>query len=395
MTQMRKRWAFGLVVAVALAGLVGVVDPAGASTPTVSKTTGLRFYEQVTVHAESTPGAEFFADQCFVQNGSSVLGCADLVRMRVPASGVVDVPAVLTRRIEVRDNTTGVTSILDCTASGFTCNVTVAGASANAVIPIAFDPSAPIPAVSVTPSSNLGWSSAATVHGTGFVPGQELWVTQCARWVDRSYLYSVPTVHCVGVKDAPHATADSSGAFTVPAVTRRLVPPDPGGSFEPWGSADCVQPGVECFERVLLPPAPGATDRVAIYGKGPIDTGLAFADDGIPVVLVKKNILQTEHHTAVRIRVDLTGPAPSPLTVEYSTGSVPPPLGDGSATAGSDYVAKMSRLHFLPGETHHVITITLLDDTVSEPYEVFAVRYAGAFHANTRATVIRIANDDH
>jgi hypothetical protein len=392
---MRKRLAFGTVVAIiVLTGLVSPVAPAGASAPTVSKTTNLRFYEPVTVHSEGTPGSEFFADQCFVQGGSTV-GCGGLVRTRVPASGVVDAPAVLMRRLEIRNTTTGATSTLDCTAAGLTCNVTATNVPTSAVIPLTFDPSAPVPAVSVAPNSNLGWTGNVTVHGSGFPPGQELWVTECARYVNHASVYTQPIVHCAGVKDGPHAVADGSGSFSFPTVIRRLLAGNEALSPDPSGSADCVQPGVACFERVVLPPPAGETNRAALYGNGPIDTPLTFTDDGIPVVLVRKSIRQQEHHTVVRISVDLTGPSTSPLIVEYTTTMVPASVGVVPASAGSDYVAKASRLHFLPGETHHVISITLVDDQVSEPSELFAVKLAGAFHANTRSIPILITNDDH
>jgi hypothetical protein len=389
-TEMRVRLAYGVVLAVVLAGLIGVVGPAGASTPTVSKTTNLGFYEQVTVHIEDQPGSEIFVDQCFVQGGSTVLGCGGLVRARVPATGVLDAPAVLMRRLETHNPTTGVTSILDCTTAGITCNVTT-NVPTIGVIPLTFDASAPVPTVSVTPSSNLGWTANATVHGSGFPPGQELWVTECAR----SSTSTEPIVHCAGVKHEPHAVADGSGSFSFPTTVRRLLAGHGSASPDPSGSADCVQPGVECFERVVLPPVPGETDRNALYANGPIDTPLAFNDDGIPVVLVKTSIRQQEHHTAVKISVDLTGPASSPLIVEYTTATVPAGVGIVPATPGSDFVAKTSRLHFLPGETHHVIWITLVDDQVSEPDELFAVKLAGAFHANRRSIPILITNDDH
>jgi hypothetical protein len=64
---------------------------------------------------------------------------------------------------------------------------------------------------------------------------------------------------------------------------------------------------------------------------------------------------------------------------------VPAGVGIVPATDGSDYAAKASRLRFLVGETHHVISIVLVDDQVSEPAESFAVKLAGRFHANTRS----------
>ena len=130
---------------------------------------------------------------------------------------------------------------------------------------------------------------------------------------------------------------------------------------------------------------------VLAYANGPIDTPLAFTDDGIPVVLVRKSIRQQEHHTLVRISVDLTAPASSPLIVEYTTATVPAGVGVVPATPGSDFVAKASRLHFLPGETHHVISIMFVDDQVSEPDELFAVKLAGAFHANRRSIPPRVS----
>lgn len=374
---------FGAVVAaIAFAGVVGGTAPAGASTPTLSKTTALRFYDRVTVHTGEALGAPVLIDQCFDTDTAVLSRCVPLADTSVPASG--DVGVVLMRRVESRDRTEGTTTFLDCIAPGVTCQVSVRVVAGTTVIPVTFDPAAPLPVLSVTPNSDLGWSTTATVHGSGFLPDQEILVTQCAHVV----AYGTDGASCVGALHAPHATADATGAFAFPTKIRRLIP----SHFDPArGTVDCAH--VQCFERAALAPL-NRDDRPA-YAKGAVEAGLDIADDGIPVALMRKTFLQTEHRTELKINVDLTAAAASPLTITYTTGAAPPG-GYPQATAGSDYVAKLSHhLYFQPGETHHEIRISILDDSVSEPTEQFAVNLSGSFHANTRIAIVTIGNDDH
>jgi len=62
------------------------------------------------------------------------------------------------------------------------------------------------------------------------------------------------------------------------------------------------------------------------------------------------------------------------VTVNYATA-------DGTATAGSDYVAANGVLTFLPGTTSQPITLTVKDDTVVEADETFFVNLSGAVNA--------------
>jgi hypothetical protein len=77
------------------------------------------------------------------------------------------------------------------------------------------------------------------------------------------------------------------------------------------------------------------------------------------------------------------------VTVNYSTAN-------GTATAGSDYVAKTGTLTFAPGETTKTITVAVLGDQMYEPNETFVVNLSGA----TNATITdgnglgTIVNDD-
>jgi hypothetical protein len=250
------------------------------------------------------------------------------------------------------------------------------------VIPVTFDPAAPVPVLSVTPNSNLGWSTSATVHGSGFVPDQELLVTQCAG------PGPFDDLRCVGVVYKSHPVTDGTGAFTFPIKIRRLI--SSNRSREP-SVVDCAL--VDCFVRVSFPPF-NREDRVSLYKRGPVDAPLDIVDDGIPVVLMGKSFGQNEQHPVVNINIDLTQPAQAPFAVTYSTATaVDSPYAP--ATAGSDYVAKVNHhLYFLPGETHHQISISILDDATPEPVEVFAVNLSGYFHAIRRTVDVGIGDND-
>src|SRR5262249_21395336 len=64
--------------------------------------------------------------------------------------------------------------------------------------------------------------------------------------------------------------------------------------------------------------------------------------------------------------VTLSAPSPDVITVDYATA-------DGTATAGSDYLAASGTLTFRPGETSKAIAVTVLSDTVVAANETFAV----------------------
>jgi hypothetical protein len=87
--------------------------------------------------------------------------------------------------------------------------------------------------------------------------------------------------------------------------------------------------------------------------------------------------------------VTLSPAADSPVTVQYSTA-------DGTATAGSDYVAKNGTLTFAHGETSKTISVPVNSDTTLEGDETFTVKLSNA----TGAPITRdvgtgtILNDD-
>src|SRR5690242_5672478 len=78
---MRTRLTFAAVaVAVVLGVMVSGAGTAAAATPTLSKTTGLHFYERATVHTGAGPGATVLIFQCFDVDGTAFDRCVPLAR---------------------------------------------------------------------------------------------------------------------------------------------------------------------------------------------------------------------------------------------------------------------------------------------------------------------------
>jgi probable HAF family extracellular repeat protein len=73
--------------------------------------------------------------------------------------------------------------------------------------------------------------------------------------------------------------------------------------------------------------------------------------------------------------VSLSTPSTTPVTVKYATA-------DGTATAGSDYLATSGTLTFAPGETSKTITVKVIGDRIFESNETFTVNLSGASNAN-------------
>jgi hypothetical protein len=78
--------------------------------------------------------------------------------------------------------------------------------------------------------------------------------------------------------------------------------------------------------------------------------------------------------TNLIFQVSLQPPATQSVTVAYATS-------DGTASAGSDYVATNGVLAFLAGETNKFITVRVYGDTNQEPGETVLVNLSGAMSA--------------
>jgi CSLREA domain-containing protein len=78
--------------------------------------------------------------------------------------------------------------------------------------------------------------------------------------------------------------------------------------------------------------------------------------------------------TAFNFTVGIPFPTVNPVSVNYATA-------DGTAAAGSDYVAASGTLNFAPGETTKTVMVDVNGDTANEANETFFVNLSGATNA--------------
>jgi len=118
---------------------------------------------------------------------------------------------------------------------------------------------------------------------------------------------------------------------------------------------------------------------------------IAYVEATPPDISIK-DVIVTEGDsgaTVAQFSVTLSAPSSSPIAVDYATA-------DGSATAGSDYLAATGTVTFAPNETTQTISITVNGDTQVEPDETFFVNLSnptGATIADSQGVGI-ITNDD-
>ncbi|MCB0950138.1 MAG: cellulase family glycosylhydrolase, partial [Mycobacterium sp.] len=103
------------------------------------------------------------------------------------------------------------------------------------------------------------------------------------------------------------------------------------------------------------------------------DTGGILADDWNTVNENKMVYLEPIQYSTdgsgnalARFTVTLGAPSTQPVSVQYSTSN-------GTATAGSDYIATAGTITFAPGVTTQTIQVQVLSDTLVEPDETFSV----------------------
>ena len=143
--------------------------------------------------------------------------------------------------------------------------------------------------------------------------------------------------------------ADNGG----PTQTLALLPDSPAinagnPNFAPPPATDQRGPG---FQRVR---------------GGRIDIG-AFEVQSVTLSVSDTRVLDEGSASAPAVpnfTVALDFASNQTVTVNYSTS-------DGSAKAGSDYVAKSGKLTFAPGETKKLVSVKVIGDSVPEPSETF------------------------
>jgi subtilisin family serine protease len=154
----------------------------------------------------------------------------------------------------------------------------------------------------------------------------------------------------------------------------------------PQASASAVRSAILTTAR----PTSSMTGMVVTGGR--LDTAAALnAAPPIDVSISGGSIAEGNTGTSgLAFTVRLAAAAASTVTLNYATAN-------GTATAGSDYVAQSGVLAFAPGETTKVITVDILGDTVVEANETFTVGLSGP-STNARIAVGSgtgtVTNDD-
>ncbi|MCC8671665.1 putative Ig domain-containing protein [Xanthomonas arboricola] len=119
--------------------------------------------------------------------------------------------------------------------------------------------------------------------------------------------------------------------------------------------------------------------------------GTIVNDDAVPSLSIDDVSVNEGNSgtTTATFTVSLSAASGQTVSVNYATAN-------GTATAGSDYVARSGTLTFTPGTTAQGVAITVNGDTAVEPNETFSVGLSGASNASiARATGTgTILNDD-
>ncbi|BCX47925.1 endo-1,3-1,4-beta-glycanase, C-terminal secretion signal protein [Haloferula helveola] len=218
-------------------------------------------------------------------------------------------------------------------------------------------------------------SDASITEGTG--GSSELTFTLTLSSSDKKNDITVDFATSDGTATAPDDYTATSGTAVIPrrsTQTTVTVPVNP----------DSLAESDETL-TVTLSNASGASLGTATA------TGTILNDDQGPT-LSTFNIVTYEGDsgtTTVNFSVDLSQAAASPVTVDYATA-------DGSAFAGSDYVATSGSLTFLPGETTKLVPVQVIGDTDYEYAEAFSLVLSNAVGApiDVAQAGCLILNDD-
>ncbi|MEI6162031.1 MAG: Calx-beta domain-containing protein, partial [Roseococcus sp.] len=179
-------------------------------------------------------------------------------------------------------------------------------------------------------------------------------------------------------------TAQAGSDYRAAAGSVTFAPGETSKTISVTILGDAVVEGNESFNLLLGAPS-GAT---IADGTG---IGTILNDDVLPSLSIA-NAQTTEGDTGTKqlvFTVTLSQAATGPVTVAYTTR-------DGTALAGSDYIALSGSLSFAAGETSKTIAVSLRGDTVDEIDESFEIALSGLTGASFAQSSARgtILNDD-
>lgn len=191
-------------------------SPADTASLTVSPDTNLVRGQTVSLTGSGFGATQVFVGQC-PAGATQAFSCSNSgLRRFVPDSAGAFSGDVIVHRTSYLTATP-----LDCASASGACELVAANSSGTIVArhSLDFDPTAPLPQldVVVTPSTGLLHNQAVSVTGTGYAPGDQLFLRQCADGDLYCYGRIVPV------------TADTNGAFAASFTVRLRVGDGSGG----------------------------------------------------------------------------------------------------------------------------------------------------------------------
>lgn len=223
--------------------------------------------------------------------------------------------------------------------------------SSDVFFPVSFSGA---PQVSASPYRALNPAGqTVTVTGQGFTPGIGVYVRLCkqAAGAPGTPAGRPPGTDCHTPSDVWISPIPASGTFT---TTLNAV-----GTF---GSIDCLATQCGVFvRRDHLVPTDYSQDAFRPLSFG---TALSVGDVTVPE--------GADGTGRAKVTLTLAAPQPNDVTVTYTTT-------DGTAIAGTDYVARLGKTRTIKaGKRHATITVPILGNTTVQANRTFTVTLTGA-----------------
>ncbi len=126
----------------------------------------------------------------------------------------------------------------------------------------------------------------------------------------------------------------------------------------------------------------------ATLGANAAQTVTITDNDAAPTLSIN-DVTVSEAAGSATLTVALSNASASTVTVNYATQ-------DGTATAPADYTSTSGTLSFTPGQTSKTITVTIIDDTLYEVSQNFAVNLSSPSNATlaTSSATVSITDND-
>ena len=181
-----------------------------------------------------------------------------------------------------------------------------------------------------------------------------------------------------------NGTATSGTDYTATSGTLTFSPGTTTRSINVTALGDLLDEANETFAVNLSNPVNAAIATAQ-------GTGTIVDDDSPPSISIG-DVSVTEGNTATKtasLNVTLSAAGGRTVTVNFATAN-------GTATAGSDYLARTGTLTFAPGVTSQPVVVTVNGDALNEANETVLVALSGATNASISDSqgVLSITNDD-